>query len=135
MRQLLHFIRSARRYGHAYIDLDGCLLQRMPMPGGMTPDEALAYWMANLCVTPIVWRRLALLYVLRLLGVRLHVWTNRSPQHGEVTRAALGRHIRLFHSTLLCGGHKLRVVRMGPCMDDQRKYVGHVAGDYLVKRL
>jgi hypothetical protein len=133
--RLLRFIVSAWLHRHAYIDLDGCLLRKMPMPGGMTMDEALVYWVANLRPMPIVRRRLVLCYVLRLLGVRLYVWTNRPLEHEPITLAALGLHAWLFSAMYHLEGHKQELRRFGPCMDDQAKYVGNQFADLLVQQL
>lgn len=131
---IMKFLFFAWLHRHAYIDLDGCLLQRMVMPGGMTMEQALVYWAANLGPTPIVRRRLVLCYMLRLLGVRLYVWTNRWPQHEGITRQALGRHAWLFSGMYFMQGKKSACVRNGPCMDDDKRWVGSRPGDLLVER-
>lgn len=134
--KLLKFIASAWLHRHAYIDLDGCLLRKMKMPrmpGG--PDAALAYWGANVAPTPIVRKRLVLCYVLKLLGVRLYIWTNRWPQHDAVTRQALGRHMWLFSGTYYMEGKKATIARLGPCMEDQKKFLGTKYADLLVEPL
>lgn len=131
--KLLRFLIMAFRTKNAYIDMDGCLLHRMPIPAHVTPAEALDYWMANLCETRLIKRRLVLLYVLRAMGVQLHLWTNRSPQHEPVTRGSFGRHYRLFSSHHYGAGQKRHHPRCGPCMDDEEKNVGAYPGDLLVK--
>jgi len=122
---VLRFILSAIYLRCAYIDLDGCLLHRMRCPPELKlrGEAALEWWTANLCPTPIVIRRLILLYILRLAGVRLYIWTNRSPKHEKVTRQALGRHMWLFSSWFYLSGGKHKFRLWGPCMDDQEKYV------------
>lgn len=131
---LLRFLIMAHQTKNAYIDMDGCLLHRMPIPAHVPPEQALEYWMANLCATRVIKRRLVLLYVLRAMGVRLHVWTNRSPQHEAVTRQSFGRHYyRLFATTHYGAGQKRHYPRCGPCMDDEAKNVGAYPGDLLVK--
>lgn len=133
---LLCFIFSAWLHKCAYIDMDGCLFKRMRCPLGMGANAALAWWGANLAPTPIIRRRLVLLYMLRLLGVRLYIWTNRWPQHKNLTRQALGRHAWLFDPQwLFFEGAKQDFYRCGPCMDDQKKYVGTKYADLLVKQL
>lgn len=129
---LLKFIRNARQCGHAYIDMDGCLLHKMPIPSHVLPDQALDYWMANLCATRVVRHRLALLYVLKLLGVQLHLWTNRSPEHEPVTRASFGRHYAVFVDHHYGAGKKRKVQRLGPCIDDEERNVGTDFQDLLV---
>ena len=131
--KLLRFLSDARRYGNAYIDIDGCLLHKMPIPEHVPASEALDYWMANLCATKVVWRRLLLLYFLKLLGVRLHLWTNRSPQHEAVTRASFGRHYALFDTYHYGAGTKKHLQRFGPCMDDEARNIGTMFNDMLVK--
>lgn len=130
--RLLRFILSAIFSRHAYIDMDGCLLQKMRMPQFRNALDALDYWMVNLDVTPIVRRRLLLLYLLKLFGVRLHIWTNRSLEHQWVTRCALRRHIWLFDEHYYLAGKKHLLARKGPCMDDQAKYIVEAYGDLLV---
>lgn len=73
--------------------------------------------------------------MLRVLGVRLYVWTNRPPQHEPITRQALGRHAWLFTGMHHLDGKKHLLCRAGPCMDDQAKYVGTQYADLLVKQL
>lgn len=131
--RLIRFLIAAITYGNVYVDMDGCLLHRMPIPPHVPPSEALDYWMANLCQTRLIKRRLALLYVLRAMGVKLHVWTNRSPQHEAVTRDSFGKHYRLFSSHHYGAGKKRQYPRCGPCIDDEEKNVGAYPGDLLVK--
>lgn len=119
----LKFMISAWYFGRAYIDLDGCLLHRMRCPESVPASDRLIWWTANLKPTPIVYPRLVLLYVLRVLGVRLQIWTNRSGQHMAVTEQALGRHMWLFDDGWFCDGKKDEARLWGPVMDDQQKYV------------
>lgn len=143
---MIRFILAAMHYRCAYIDLDGCLLKRMRCPPELRLSgiPALLWWRDNLTVRPIIYRRLILLYLLRALGVRLYVWTNRDRKmHDGVTRASLGKHVRLFEDFQYYDGTKIMPVRWssdgrlyGPVMDDQIKYLkrGHGRG-YLVKQL
>lgn len=126
------FFRDALSTGHVYVDIDGCLLHKMPIPDYVPPNRALDYWMRNLCVTKVIWKRLVLLYFLRLLGVRLHLWTNRSPQHEPVTRRSLGRHYRMFTSHGYWAGQKRHYYRRGPCIDDELRNIGTQYADLLV---
>lgn len=126
----IQFVLSARKHGHAYIDMDGCLLHKMPIPAHVPPEQALDYWMANLCKTDVVLHRLALVYLLKALGVQVHLWTNRSPEHESVTRASLGRHYALFSSYHYGAGSKRQVTRLGPCMDDEERNIGTVFKDW-----
>ena len=131
--RLLKFIANAHKHGHAYIDMDGCLLRRMLVPSSVLPSQALDWWMKNLSATAIVKRRLILLYVLKLLGVQLHIWTNRSPQHEALTRKAFGRHIWLFSSMSFAAGKKRALPRLGPCIDDEESNIGTLFYDLLVR--
>ena len=136
MIRTLCFIFSAWFHGHAYIDLDGCLLHRMPVPNCIPRYDRLRWWIDNLRPTPIVKSRLALLYMLRALGVRLFVWTNRRPTHDVVTRIALGRHVTLFDEFYYCDGLKKEGILYGPVMDDQPEYIPCGSrGSLLVKQL
>lgn len=126
MRRLLLFVCSAVRHRRAYVDLDGTLLYRMRCPptererGYMDP---LAWWHSNLTVRPIVRRRLVLCYALRLMGVRLTVWTNRYGVHQDVTVRSLGRHAWLFDRPIdYCSGMKDQVPLYGPVIEDQERY-------------
>lgn len=117
------FIARALKSRCAYIDMDGCLLRPMKVPDRILPAKRLDYWTRNLCATPVVKRRLPLLYLLRAMGVRLY-WTNRAPQHKALTFAALGVHARLFSATtFFMAGAKDKVKRVGPCIDDDARYV------------
>lgn len=129
---MIRFILCALWYRVAYIDLDGCLLHRLSVPAEVPRGQALQWWMDNLCPTPIVRKRLALLYFLRRCGVRLYIWTNRSPRHEQLTRDALGEHGKLFSGAHFLAGHKNKIPRIGPCMDDQDNNVGGHRGDVLV---
>lgn len=129
---MLRFFLSAVRTRRAYIDLDGCLLERLIIPKNVPKENALEWWKANLCPTRIIRRRLFLLYVLRSCGVRLIVWTNRAPYHDSVTRAALGRHAHLFAEWLYMEGNKHATTRVGPCMDDDARFIGNRFADLLV---
>lgn len=127
MIQTLRFIRDAVLCGCAYIDLDGCLLKRFRCPKELklSGARALIWWMENLAPTPIVYRRLALLYVLRLLGVRVIMWTNRTQclHHLNVTHKALRRHMWLFAEMRFRDGQKIMDRVDGPVMDDQPAYL------------
>ena len=133
MSSLLDFVLEARRCGNAYVDMDGCLLHKMPIPPHIAPECALDYWMANLSPTRVVWTRLAFLYLLKAVGVKLHLWTNRSPQHEAVTRVSLGRHYAMFSTHHYGAGQKRDVVRQGPCMDDEERNIGADFCDLLVR--
>jgi hypothetical protein len=135
MLSTYRFIKSALSTGYAYIDLDGCLLRRMRVPAHVDPKDALSWWTDNLCVTPIVKRRLALVYLLHMCGVELFIWTNRAHTHIDVTHKALGKHMTLFKFSYFLGGRKQLINRLGPCMDDQAKYIGKTYHDLLVKQL
>lgn len=125
MRRHVKFILSAVAFGQAYIDLDGCLLKRMRCPPelGLRGFDALLWWAHNLKPMPIIRSRLALLYVLRFLGVKLYVWTNRWPAHDTVTREALGVRVWLFKQFQYHDGQKILTRPFGPVMDDQEKYL------------
>lgn len=130
---MLKFVLAAHRHGHAYIDMDGCMLHKMPIPEHVPAEQALAYWMANLCPTRLVMHRLVLIYILRAMGVQVHLWTNRSPQHAQVTQQSFGRHYRLFASHHYGAGYKRHLQRQGPCMDDEERNIGDFDGDWQVK--
>jgi hypothetical protein len=132
----LKFIASALKYGRAYIDVDGTILKKYPVPDYVDADRKLKWWSDNLAPTPVIKRRLPLLYFLRALGVKLYAWTNRSPQHEGVTRKALGRHQGLFYRYQMYDGRKSASYTQGPIMDDQEKYITRrTMGDLLVKSL
>lgn len=134
--QLLMFVLSALRHQCAFIDLDGCLLHRMRVPDCIPRFDRLNWWTANLRPTPIVKRRLALLYFLRLLGVELFVWTNRGPEHDMVTRRALGRHVDLFEELLYGNGRKTEIIVWGPVMEDSIENIAWGRGhSLLVKQI
>lgn len=135
MMRVLRFIRSAMHYGKAYIDLDGCLLKRFRIPPGLNlqGDENLIYWGEHLPVLPIIYPRLLLCYLLRLLGVRLIVWTNRwDPDHMCVTMESLGMHLWLFDEIRLRTGNKFSDRLDGPVMEDQVKFAVCGKGNSLI---
>ena len=131
--KLLRFFIAALKHRHVHVDMDGCLVHRMPIPAHVPPEQALDYWMQHLCATKVIKSRLALLYFLRAIGVQLHVWTNRSPQHEPATRQALGRHYTLFTTHHYGAGQKKHLPRLGPCIDDEERNIGAHPGDLLVK--
>lgn len=123
---MIRFIFDALRYRCAYIDLDGCLLRRMrcPMGTGMKGIDFLLWWRENLTVRPVIKRRLPLLYLLKFLGVRLYIWTNRDFWlHCQVTYQSLGPHLRLFFGHQFYDGQKILSRVPGPVMDDQKNYL------------
>lgn len=123
---MIRFIFDALRYRCAYIDLDGCLLRRMrcPMGTGMKGIDFLLWWRENLTVRPVIKRRLPLLYLLKFLGVKLVMWTNRDFfMHGTVTFKSLGKHAWLFTEYKFYDGQKIQSRVPGPVMDDQKNYL------------
>lgn len=131
----LRFIWDAWLGGYAFIDMDGTILKKFRLPGGdeclvgdsrtlLNGMSALEWWKANLQPTAVIKRRLPLLYLLKALGVKLIVWTNRCPQHETVTRKALGVHARLFNHMLFYDGQKGKCNwLLGPVLDDDPKYL------------
>lgn len=132
---MIRFILSALRYRCAYIDLDGCLLRRMRCPPNLhlRGIEHLLWWRENLSVRPIIKRRLPLLYLLKFLGVKLYLWTNRDFWlHGQVTYQSLGTHSRLFFGHQFYDGTKIQSRVPGPVMDDQKAYLACGKGHSLL---
>ena len=132
MIKLLRFVASAFNARVAYIDCDGCVLKKFIVPSHVAPEAWLDWWQENLQPTPVIWRRLALLYLLRTLGVRLVLWTNRADRQREVTLQALGAHARLFESMIFCDGQKQHSVLDGPVMEDDSRYVSVGRGNNLL---
>lgn len=128
------FIFAAVKAGRVYIDIDGTLLKKYPVPEYVDAGRKLKWWIENLAPTPVIKRRLPLLYLLYILGVKLIVWTNRGPSHEGVTRKALGFHANLFSRFEFHDGLKDATDPQGPVMDDQRKYICGYA-DLLVESL
>jgi hypothetical protein len=118
MKDTLKFIAAAYASGVAYIDVDGTILRRYSWYGKQ--DMTLQLWMENLMPTRIIKRRLPLLYLLKWMGVRLVLWTNRPPELRWPTMLSLGRHIHLFSRTEFHNGKKYESVCYlpGPIMDD-----------------
>jgi hypothetical protein len=134
--QLFKFIAAAMRAGVAYIDCDGCVLKKFPVPESVSRPYKLLWWKYNLEPTPVVWRRLSLLYFLYFIGVRLVLWTNRDWSHRAVTVLALGKHIRVFSVLRFRGGTKILDRLDGPVMDDDVAYLSCGTGPgLLVKSL
>lgn len=119
----LRFIAAAFTAGVAYIDCDGCILKKMPVPSTVPMPYRLIWWKHNLAPTPVVKRRLPLLYFLRFFGVALVLWTNRSHHHRRITAEALGKHARLFESMRFRDGCKITDTLDGPVMDDDASYL------------
>lgn len=128
----LCFIARAVQCRSAYIDMDGCLLRAISIPAHIPPRDGLTWWLANIRATTIVRRRLLLLYVLRAVGVRLYVWTNRPECLKAMTWSALGVHRRLFSGSHFMAGQKWRVPRSGSWIDDEARHVDSARGDLLV---
>jgi hypothetical protein len=132
----LRFIAAAFTAGVAYIDCDGCILKKFPVPSNVPMPYKLLWWTHNLEPTVVIRRRLPLLYFLYFIGVRLVLWTNREYSHCMITRQALGKHVRIFSMLRFRGGTKILDRLDGPVMDDDRAYLpcGKGAG-LLVKSL
>jgi hypothetical protein len=122
---VLRFLFSAYRAGVAYIDVDGCVLKKFPVPSYVPKHESLNWWKEHLKPTQVVFSRIVLCYVLSAIGVRLILWTNRRPTHRPITYLALRSHWKLFDwdEMYFCEGQKERVFLEGPVMDDDPKYV------------
>lgn len=123
MTKLIKFIRAAFDAGVVYVDCDGTLLKKFPVPEHICSPFKLLWWSTNLDVTPVIKRRLPLLYLLRLFGVRLVLWTNRGMQHWPVTHKALGRHAMLFDMVRFRGGTKVLDSLDGPIIEDDERYL------------
>jgi hypothetical protein len=122
--KLIAFVVAAVRCGRAYIDVDGTLLKSFVVPETVPENQRLWWWSFNLVPTPRIWSRIALCCVLRLLGVRLVIWTNRRTMFEPMTRQALGVFQHLFSEWWFMGGWKETLtMRRGVVMDDQAKYV------------
>lgn len=119
---MIKFIRDAFTAGVAYIDCDGCILKKFPVPEHIEGGFRLLWWNTNLEPTQLIWHRLLLLYFLRLFGVRLILWTNRGLQHWDVTITSLSKHIRLFDELHFRNGLKIEDRLNGPVMDDDENY-------------
>ncbi len=123
---VLAFIIGAMVHGKAYIDCDGCILERYRVPPelGLVGIDNLLWWAENLQPTPIIKSRIALCYLLRFLGVQLILWTNRDQKrHEAVTRRALGKHCRLFDFMLFRSGLKIQDRLSGPVMEDDERFL------------
>lgn len=133
---VIRFILSALLHGVAYIDCDGTILCRLRVPSDLGGDW-LGWWMRNLVPTPVIKRRLPLLYLLRLLGTRLVLWTNRYDQHKALTRHALGWHGKLLFSDMrFYNGLKGFCKLNGPVIDDRPEHVRQGTwGSLLVEEL
>lgn len=134
MKPFVKFFITAIKYRTAYIDLDGCLVRKMKIPTYIKGRDVLDWWMENLAPTSIVYHRLLILYLLRMCGVTLIIWTNRQMYHVVVTHKSLGKHMWLFACSYYLAGNKYHYHRVGPLMDDQIRYI-HREGDWLVKQL
>ena len=126
------FLLRARAAGVAYIDCDGCILKRYSVPPelNLSWTQSLLWWRDNLQATPTVLSRIAFCYLLRFVGVRLVLWTNRAQEHIFVTLEALGEHCLLFDDMLFRDGCKIQDRLDGPVMDDQEAFLscGSVPG-------
>lgn len=121
--RLIKFISTAFSAGVAYIDCDGCLLKKFPVPASVPTAYKLRWWKHNLEPTSVIRRRLPLLYFLRFFGVHLVLWTNRDWMHRDVTLQALGKHIELFSLLRFRSGSKIIDRLDGPVMDDDGIYL------------
>lgn len=122
MIKFIRFIKAAFDTGVVYVDCDGVLLKKFPVPEHVAGGLKLLWWSLNLEETPIIKRRLPLLYLLRLFGVRLILWTNRGIQHHKITISALGRHILLFDMLRFRNGLKIEDRLPGPVIEDDERY-------------
>lgn len=138
MKAYLLFALAALHARNAYIDFDGTLAHsvHVPAPTGadLGGDAWLQAWQLEINRMGrgrLVYTRLLFLLVLRLLGVRLHLWTNRGPAVRDATLLTLGLWVRLF-MTLGFYGQESNAMpdktasaaeHLGPLMDDMPKYV------------
>lgn len=120
MISAIRFLVSAVRCGVAYIDCDGTLVEKFPVPPGI--EVPLLWWSENLQPTARKRGPILLCRLLKAMGVRLILWTNRGWQHEVVTRRALGRHWYLFDEVQFRGGLKIQDRLDGPVMEDDARY-------------
>lgn len=116
------FIRNSARKT-VYVDVDGTILESMKIPSGV--KNAFVYWNENLSVTKIIWSRILILAVLKLLGSKLVIWTNRSIIHADVTFKSLGMTKNLFSEFYFYNGDKSKFYNKDMrLIDDDKKYLG-----------
>lgn len=120
---MIRFIIAAFTAGVVYVDCDGCVLRKFPVPKTVPGVFALLWWRTHLQPTKVIKRRLPMLYFLRLFGVRLVLWTNRMHRHRGVTIESLGTHAWLFDELRFRDGCKITDRLDGPVIDDDGIYL------------
>jgi hypothetical protein len=131
MLSYLRFVLCAVRCGHAYIDFDGTLCRAVPVDGThYTGPSMLDAWRQEVATqvlqgrARLIKRHVALLLLLRVLGVQLHLWTNRGVEMRWPTLGVLGPLAGLFRSMTFYDGRKGDNMPLcGPIIDDEQKYV------------
>jgi len=118
--KVFDFIQSAKNQ-IVYVDVDGTLLQSMRIPSDVTGNK-LNWWRENLKVTKPIFSRFVLCAVLKILGCKLIIWTNRFPEHRDVTLKGLGFAKILFSDFQFFGGKKVYSPEM--FVIDDAKYNG-----------
>lgn len=105
-----------------FVDMDGTILKAFEIPAYVTGNK-LMWWNQNLDVTDIILNRALYLVILKALGCKLVVWTNRPESKKDITIKALGIFSALFSEFQFHAGKKVANADMF-IIDDDKKFAG-----------
>jgi hypothetical protein len=106
-----------------YVDVDGTILRNLAIPESVPAKEKFFWWKENLGKSDIIFSRLVLCIILRMLGCKLVIWTNRGEEHRDVTMQSLGFAKYIFSNFEFHNGKKSKTYSADKIViDDDARY-------------
>jgi hypothetical protein len=111
-----------------YVDVDGTLLDsrldnEFASRYGNDSDSAVQWYDNNWCADlEVNWVLVVQLVIMRVIGCKLVLWTNRGSRQVAMTKANLGIVWFLFSDHLFYEGAKRHAQVQGLVIDNERKY-------------
>ena len=121
--EIFNFLKNAMG-NTVYVDVDGTLMRSFEIPENVEGNKFL-WWNENLAPTKILYTRIFLCAILRMLGSKLIIWTNRSNAHKGMTIKSLGLAKFLFSDFRFFEGEKKGTYNKNMfVIDDDKRYKG-----------
>lgn len=121
--EVVNFIKKVSRQT-VFVDVDGTILKSFKIPENVTGNK-LVYWNENLTKTSIIFSRIAICIILKIVGCKLVIFTDRGENHKNITIDALGIFKNLFSDFQFYAGKKHNFYNPEMFLiDDNKKFVG-----------
>jgi hypothetical protein len=89
------------------VDVDGTLVPSQRIPADVVKTGfGLAWWRENLQAVEINSERAEMLVALKNAGCKIVIWTDRFPEHEEITKQSLGKFVNLVDEFSFNSGTK-----------------------------